>query len=310
MTESIEERIARVTFNDDGLVAAIIQQWDTHEVLMLGWMDAEALRRTLGEGRVTFWSRSRQEYWRKGDTSGHIQLVRGARLDCDGDAVLVTVEQVGPGMPHRHPHVLRRRRPDARARPRGCRVMRRARLLAVVAAVAVGALGVISSTQTWLWVMLEDGGSALAVPGASAIAVLAPLSLAVLALGVALSIVGPVLRYVFGALSVAIAALLAWLTAQVAFLHPTSAVASTVTEATGISGEDAVDALVAQVDATAWPYVSLVAWIVLLAAGVFTLATAHRLAGERAPVSHGCRHPCRDHHGDDVTPARRHRLVG
>lgn len=95
MTESIEERIARVTFDTRGLVAAIIQQWDTREVLMLGWMDAEALRRTLTEGRVTFWSRSRQEYWRKGDTSGHIQLVRGARLDCDGDAVLITVEQVG-----------------------------------------------------------------------------------------------------------------------------------------------------------------------------------------------------------------------
>ena len=62
---------------------------------MLAWMDAEALRRTLTEGRVTYWSRSRQEYWRKGDTSGHIQLVRGARLDCDGDAVLLLVEQHG-----------------------------------------------------------------------------------------------------------------------------------------------------------------------------------------------------------------------
>ena len=62
---------------------------------MVGWMDAEALRRTLTEGRVTFWSRSRQEYWRKGDTSGHIQLVRGAALDCDGDTLLVQVDQVG-----------------------------------------------------------------------------------------------------------------------------------------------------------------------------------------------------------------------
>jgi len=95
MTETIDERVSRVTFNGDGLVAAIIQQWDTREVLMLGWMDAEALRRTLTEGRVTFWSRSRQEYWRKGDTSGHIQLVRSASLDCDGDTVLVEVEQVG-----------------------------------------------------------------------------------------------------------------------------------------------------------------------------------------------------------------------
>ncbi|MFT4135159.1 phosphoribosyl-AMP cyclohydrolase [Microbacterium sp.] len=93
--ESVADRIARVAFNADGLVAAIVQQHDTREVLMLGWMDAEALRRTLTTGRVTFWSRSRQEYWRKGDTSGHIQLVRGARLDCDGDAVLVSVEQVG-----------------------------------------------------------------------------------------------------------------------------------------------------------------------------------------------------------------------
>lgn len=96
MSESIDQQLERVVFNDQGLTAAIIQQWDTLEVLMLGWMDAEALRRTLSTGRVTFWSRSRQEYWRKGDTSGHIQLVRGARLDCDGDALLITVDQVGP----------------------------------------------------------------------------------------------------------------------------------------------------------------------------------------------------------------------
>jgi phosphoribosyl-AMP cyclohydrolase len=87
--------IDRVAFNADGLVPAIIQQHDTGEVLMLGWMDAEALRRTLTEGRVTFWSRSRQEYWRKGDTSGHAQYVRGARLDCDGDTLLIAVEQIG-----------------------------------------------------------------------------------------------------------------------------------------------------------------------------------------------------------------------
>jgi uncharacterized membrane protein (TIGR02234 family) len=158
-------------------------------------------------------------------------------------------------------------------------VKRRARLIAVVAAVAAGAVGIISSTQTWLWVSLEDGGSALAVPGASAIAVLAPLSLAVLALGAALAIVGPVLRYVFGALAVAIAAVLAWLTAQVAFVHPISAVASTVTEATGISGEDAVTELVAQVEPTAWPFVTLAAWVLLLAAGVLTLITGHGWRG-------------------------------
>jgi phosphoribosyl-AMP cyclohydrolase len=83
-------------FAADGLLPAVIQEESTGQVLMVGYMDREALRRTLTEGRVTFWSRSRQEYWRKGDTSGHIQLVRRAALDCDGDALLVGVEQVGP----------------------------------------------------------------------------------------------------------------------------------------------------------------------------------------------------------------------
>ncbi|TQL47990.1 phosphoribosyl-AMP cyclohydrolase [Homoserinimonas aerilata] len=92
----VDAVIAGASFDPNGLMPAIIQQHDTLEVLMLGWMDAEALRRTLTEGRVTFWSRSRQEYWRKGDTSGHVQYVRGAALDCDQDALLVTVEQVGP----------------------------------------------------------------------------------------------------------------------------------------------------------------------------------------------------------------------
>jgi phosphoribosyl-AMP cyclohydrolase len=86
----------RVRFDEKGLIPAIIQEESTKDVLMLGYMDAEALRRTLSEGRVTFWSRSRQEYWRKGDTSGNVQHVRGAALDCDGDTLLVTVHQVGP----------------------------------------------------------------------------------------------------------------------------------------------------------------------------------------------------------------------
>jgi len=88
--------LARAVFASDGLLPAIIQQWDTKDVLMLGYMNAEALRRTLTEGRVTFWSRSRQEFWRKGDTSGNAQYVRGAALDCDGDTILVTVDQHGP----------------------------------------------------------------------------------------------------------------------------------------------------------------------------------------------------------------------
>lgn len=85
----------RLKRDSNGLVAAIIQQHDTREVLMLGWMDDEALRRTLTQGRVTFWSRSRQEYWRKGDTSGHYQYVKSVSIDCDGDALLIEVDQVG-----------------------------------------------------------------------------------------------------------------------------------------------------------------------------------------------------------------------
>lgn len=83
-------------FGADGLLPAVIQERATGQVLMVGYMDREALRRTLTEGRVVFWSRSRREYWRKGDTSGNVQHVRGASLDCDADALLVTVDQVGP----------------------------------------------------------------------------------------------------------------------------------------------------------------------------------------------------------------------
>ncbi|ALE07695.1 phosphoribosyl-AMP cyclohydrolase [Arthrobacter sp. ERGS1:01] len=90
-----EDVAARLKRDPAGLVAAVVQQFDTREVLMLGWMDDEALRRTLSSGRVTFYSRSRQEYWRKGDTSGHVQFVKSVALDCDGDALLVEVDQVG-----------------------------------------------------------------------------------------------------------------------------------------------------------------------------------------------------------------------
>ena len=94
--DELDPRIAaRLKRDARGLVAAVIQQYDTHEVLMVGYMNDEALRRTLTTGRVTFWSRSRQEYWRKGDTSGHVQYVKSLALDCDGDAILVQVDQVG-----------------------------------------------------------------------------------------------------------------------------------------------------------------------------------------------------------------------
>ncbi|MBL3687206.1 phosphoribosyl-AMP cyclohydrolase [Leucobacter zeae] len=84
-----------LTFNADGLMPAIIQDDASGDVLMLAWMDHEAVRRTLTTGRVTFWSRSRREYWRKGDTSGHRQYVRSVAVDCDADTLLVRVVQLG-----------------------------------------------------------------------------------------------------------------------------------------------------------------------------------------------------------------------
>ncbi|MBW8804050.1 MAG: phosphoribosyl-AMP cyclohydrolase [Catenulispora sp. 13_1_20CM_3_70_7] len=86
---------ARLKHDEHGLFAAIAQQYDTGEVLMLAWMDDEALRRTLATGRVTYWSRSRAEYWTKGDTSGNVQTLKSAALDCDGDVVLLKVDQSG-----------------------------------------------------------------------------------------------------------------------------------------------------------------------------------------------------------------------
>jgi phosphoribosyl-AMP cyclohydrolase len=92
----LDPEIARRLKRDDaGLFPAVAQQHDTGEVLMVGWMDDEALHRTLTTGRCTYWSRSRQEYWVKGDSSGHQQWVKSVSLDCDGDTVLVQVDQVG-----------------------------------------------------------------------------------------------------------------------------------------------------------------------------------------------------------------------
>ncbi len=86
---------ARLKRDANGLVVAVVQQHDTGEVLMVGWMDDVALHRTLTTGRATYWSRSRQEYWVKGETSGHVQYVKSVALDCDGDTLLVKVDQVG-----------------------------------------------------------------------------------------------------------------------------------------------------------------------------------------------------------------------
>jgi phosphoribosyl-AMP cyclohydrolase len=87
---------ARLKRTPDGLVPAIVRRHDDGDVLMLAWMDDEALHRTLTTGRATYWSRRRRQHWVKGETSGHHQYVKSVALDCDGDTILLTVEQVGP----------------------------------------------------------------------------------------------------------------------------------------------------------------------------------------------------------------------
>lgn len=86
---------ARLKRNPDGLVPAVVQEASTGDVLMMAWMDDEALARTLATRKATYWSRSRSEYWVKGETSGHTQHVREVRLDCDGDTILMRVDQTG-----------------------------------------------------------------------------------------------------------------------------------------------------------------------------------------------------------------------
>lgn len=95
MTDAIERALAEIRFGPEGLVPAVAQQHDTGEVLMLAWMNRDAVRATLTEGRACYWSRSRQALWRKGETSGQEQRLREMRLDCDGDTVLLLVEQHG-----------------------------------------------------------------------------------------------------------------------------------------------------------------------------------------------------------------------
>jgi phosphoribosyl-AMP cyclohydrolase len=90
------ELLDSVRFNDHGLVPVIVQEATRRDVLMLAWMDAEAIRRTLQTGRATYWSRSREEYWVKGASSGHTQIVQSLRADCDGDTLLLEVDQNGP----------------------------------------------------------------------------------------------------------------------------------------------------------------------------------------------------------------------
>jgi phosphoribosyl-AMP cyclohydrolase/phosphoribosyl-ATP pyrophosphohydrolase/phosphoribosyl-AMP cyclohydrolase len=98
--DATPDQLAAVAYTADGLVPAIAQDAGTGEVLMMAWMNEESLRRTLAEGRMVYWSRSRGELWRKGDTSGDRQWVREAYYDCDGDTLLFKVEQEGGGACH------------------------------------------------------------------------------------------------------------------------------------------------------------------------------------------------------------------
>lgn len=159
----------------------------------------------------------------------------------------------------------------------------RTRTLAVVGTLIAGAVGVISSTQTWLTVEVTSAHGILEIPGATALPVLAPLSLATLALGLALAIVGPVLRYVFGALAAVIAIVLGIATGQLLAGPTVTHVAADVTAATGITGEAGVAELVTGINVTAWPAVALAGWMLLLAAAVLTLVTGRswRTTGRR-----------------------------
>ena len=95
MTEAIERALDEIRFGPDGLVPAVAQQHDSGEILMLAWMNRDAVRASLCEGRACYWSRSRGRLWRKGETSGQIQRLRELRLDCDGDALILLVDQTG-----------------------------------------------------------------------------------------------------------------------------------------------------------------------------------------------------------------------
>lgn len=92
----IDEFLAEIKFNADGLIPAIAQQHDTGEVLMMAWMNLLSLKETLQTGWVCYWSRSRQTYWRKGESSGHRQILKKLTVDCDGDTILLQVDQTGP----------------------------------------------------------------------------------------------------------------------------------------------------------------------------------------------------------------------
>ncbi|MFP3900163.1 MAG: phosphoribosyl-AMP cyclohydrolase [Acidimicrobiia bacterium] len=98
--DATDDQLAEIRYDANGLVPAIVQDGSTGQVLMMAWMTEETVRLTLAEGRTVFWSRSRAEVWRKGETSGDVQVVRGAYYDCDGDTLLFVVDQQGRGACH------------------------------------------------------------------------------------------------------------------------------------------------------------------------------------------------------------------
>ena len=296
MTETVEERIARVAFTADGLVAAIVQQWDTREVLMLGLDGCRGPAPHAHQGRVTFWSRSRQEYWRKGDTSGQhpARARRAPGLRRRRDPARGRPGR--PRVPHRHPHLLRRRRPRPRARARAASaVIRRARLLAVARdARSCGALGVISSTQTWLIVVLDDGArheldgrrrgrrsrARAAQPRGAR-----PRRRAVDRRPRAAVRLRRAHRRDRGAARVPERAG----RVRAPRSRPSRRPSPT---ATGITGAEAVAALVAAVAATPWPALTLVASRSCCSRpACSSSSTARALARERAPIRVGCRDP-------------------
>lgn len=164
----------------------------------------------------------------------------------------------------------------------------RGRSLSVSGFLLAGAIGIISSTQTWLTVERADAGEAILVPGASALVLLAPLSLAVLALGAALAIAGKAVRIVFGVLAAATALFLGWSTLQLLLTEPFGAVAATVTDVTGLAGDDAVHEVVATIVPSAWPYIALVGWVILLLASALILTTwrGWKAGGRRYRTDH------------------------
>ncbi|WP_424935743.1 MULTISPECIES: Trp biosynthesis-associated membrane protein [Bacteria] len=156
---------------------------------------------------------------------------------------------------------------------------RRGRSVSLLLMVIAGGIGIISSTQTWLVVSRADGGEDVVVPGATALPLLAPLSLTTLALGAAVALVGPWLRYVFGAVALLAAAVLIVLTTVILVQHPLAAVAPSLTSVTGLAGEKALSPVIGGISSTAWPWVAIVGWLLLLLAGTLVLVTGRRWRG-------------------------------